>query len=609
MDARAGPADVDDFPAIADYGVIGNLETVAYVANTGAIEFFAYPSFDSPTLFAAMLDRGAGRFAIETDVAARGTQRYETDTNVLVTRLEDGGRAVEITDFMPLGDARRTNQLVRIVRCVRGAARVRARCEPRPDYARAEPAARLAGARTALLAGSDGRTMRLVCNRDLVASEGGAAADVHLQEGERLVLSLVCDGAPEDLLAEDAVEEALAATIARWRGWLAQSTYRGRWRDAVMRSALALKLMFSDTHGSIVAAPTFGLPEAVGAGRNFDYRYCWIRDSAFTIYAMLRLGFVDEAESYRCWLRDRLTECGDGALRLMYRLDGSTKGLEERELDHLSGYRNSRPVRIGNAAFEQVQLDIYGEMIDSLYIAHKEVGAVTETGWRAIAGTVDYVCAHWRDKGSGIWEMRGPPAHYLDAFLMCWVTIDRALRLSHKTGFPSRQAWAGTREAIREAILGEFFNEAIGAFTQTAGSRNLDAVALLMPLVKFLPTTDGRFRATMDAIERRLVDGPFVRRYEMPECGTDGFDGPQEGYFVTCSFWWIECLARSSRVAEAQNHFERLLSYASPLGLLSEEMSRDGEHLGNTPQALSHLSMISAAVALNRAIDNGGEPF
>ena len=614
MDAPAKPlpsGKTSEFPAIADYGVVGNLETVALIANTAVIEFFAYPHFDSPSLFAAILDREAGgAFALRTDIAPTGAQRYLEDTNVLVTRFEGERGTLEITDFMPMGDASRSNQLVRIIACVKGRTSVAAECRPRFDYARARARVTSEGERTALFEDpSRDWPVRLVSSAPIRIDGDLALVEAQLEEGERLVLNLVCNNAESDLLTRGEIDAALEGTVAGWREWVGQSSYEGRWRDAVMRSALALKLMFSRTHGSIVAAPTFGLPEAIGGGRNWDYRYCWIRDSAFTIYAMLRLGFTEEADRYRYWVRERLAQCDDGSLALMYRLDGGSDGLEERTLDHLSGYRGSTPVRIGNAAATQTQLDIYGEVIDSLYLAQKHLSGVSEEGWGALARVVDYVCENWREPGSGIWEMRGPQRRFLDAQLMCWVAVDRALRLAERTEHEAPDHWGATREAIRRAIDEDFWNEAIGAYVQFEGGEIVDASALLMPLMKFVATTDERFVRTMAAIEERLVEGPLVLRYERGAEEIEGFDEPPEGYFVTCSFWWIECLARSGRVEEACARFEEMLRLASPLGLFAEELGHDGAHLGNTPQALSHLSMISAAVALNRALDTGGDPF
>ncbi|WMS40793.1 glycoside hydrolase family 15 protein [Acuticoccus sp. MNP-M23] len=603
------PARTDSFPAIADYGVIGNLETVAYIANTGAVEFFAYPNFDSPTIFAAMLGREAGAFTLRNDIAPTGTQQYLPDTNVLVTRFDDGARVLEVTDFMPLGGRNASNQLVRIVTCHKGEVRVNAVCAPRPDYGRLTPELSRDESGTTLFTAERGPALHLGSSAPVTFQDGAASLSETLGPGQSLVLSLICDGMDAEPVTPAHAEDALADTIAAWREWAAKSTYTGVWRDAVTRSALALKLMFSAKHGSIVAAPTFGLPEAIGGTRNFDYRYCWVRDSAFTVYAMLRLGFREEAENYRGWIGARMEECDEGALQLMYRLDGSTDGLDEETLGHLQGYRGSTPVRIGNAAFSQTQIDIYGEIVDSLYITHKELGTLSDGGWAALARSVDYVCANWRTPGAGIWEMRDTSDLFIDAVLMTWVATDRAIRLADKTGNAPNPKWAETRDETRQCLLTEFWDETAGTFTQRPGSGTVDAVTLMMPLVKFLPTTDPRFRRTMDTIEARLVDGPLVRRYETEAAADDGFEGPAEGAFVTCSFWWIECLARSSRVDEAKALFEKMLGHASPAGLYSEELGPDGLHLGNTPQALSHLAMISAAIALDRAMTNGGKPF
>jgi GH15 family glucan-1,4-alpha-glucosidase len=610
MDARAAPvADVEEVPAIEDYGVVGNLETVALVANTGAVEFFCYPRFDSPTVFAAMLDRTVGgAFRCAPTFAATGAQRYLPDTNVLVTRFEAPGRVVEITDFMPFGCETHTNQLVRLVACLEGEAEVEAVCAPALAYARGETTARAENGHVAF-EHAEASPLRLCSDRPLGIERSAAVVRARLAAGERMVLNLVCDAAKGDVATVEAAEAALATTVDAWNAWVGQSTYGGRWRDAVIRSALALKLMFSARHGSIVAAATFGLPETIGGVRNWDYRYCWIRDSAFTIYAMLRLGFTEEAAGYRDFIRDRLAENDHGELAIMYRVDGSTEDLEERTLSHLSGYHGSRPVRIGNGAARQTQHDIYGTLVDTLYLARRHLEPHPPEGWAALKKLIGHVCATWRTTGSGIWEMRGPPQHFIDGRLMAWVALDRAVRLADKSGREVPEEWLDEREAVARSIHEEFWNEEIGAFTQTAGGSTLDAVALLMPLMKFIPTTDVRFRSTLRAIEERLVVYPYVRRYEPPADGIEGLDHSHEGHFVTCSFWYAEVLARSSRVREATELFEALLTRASPLGLFSEELDDVGRHLGNTPQALSHLSLISAAVALDRAIANGGEPF
>lgn len=606
------PAGLSSFPAIHALSPVGNLETVALSATNGAIEFFCYPHFDSPSLFASLLDRErGGHFAVTLAGAGEGTQRYEPDTNVLVTRLESDDAAIEITDFMPLGRDAATNQLVRIVTAVRGTASVSALCRPAFDYGRSEMCAEARDERAVLFTDDNGSLpVRLCASAPLRVSGNGAEVSLTLEEGERLVLNLVCDNADTDLLTEGRIDASLAETTRWWREWAASGTYDGRWRDIVTRSALALKLMVSNTHGSIVAAPTFGLPEAIGGERNWDYRYCWMRDSAFTVYAMLRLGFREEAHAYRAWTHARLDACDNGFLQLVYRLDGDTDGLDERTLEHFGGYKGSAPVRIGNGAFGQSQLDIYGEVVDSLYLSSKHLDVDPADDYDRLANIVDYVCANWREKGSGMWEMRGPPRAFLDARFLCWVAVDRAIRMGDKHGFAIPDHWHATRDDLHASVEAQFWNADIGAFTQTAGGTTVDAAALLMPLVKFVAPTDEKFLSTMRVIGERLKTGPFVRRYEPPEDGTEGLgDGPEEGAFLACSFWYAECLARTGRVVEGREMFEALLAHASPTGLFAEEIATDGTHLGNTPQGLPHLALISAAVALDRAIKNGGEPF
>ncbi|UOM36179.1 glycoside hydrolase family 15 protein [Acuticoccus sp. I52.16.1] len=608
MDARPAPPDTQAFPAIEDYAAVGNLETVALIASNGAVELFCYPAFDSPAIFSAALDRAAGSFRVRPTFARTGTQRYVGDTNVLVTRYEDGPNIVEVTDFMPIGEPEHTNQLVRIAAVVAGTATIEARCTPAFDYGRGPTKARLADAHVVYEDGGVTLPMRLAATHPLHLDGLEASATAELAAGERMVLVLVMDDAEQHLLKEDGVDLALADTIATWRDWTAQSDYDGPWRDMVMRSALALKLMFSDAHGAIVAAPTFGLPEAIGGERNWDYRYCWVRDSAFTIYAMLRLGFYAEADKYRAWIRDRIEEREVETIALMYRVDGSTD-LDETLLPHLSGYRGSQPVRIGNAAYTQTQLDIFGEVIDTLYIAQKFIAPMDERLWRDVSRLVEAACETWDDPGSGFWEMRGEPTRFLDAHLMSWVALDRAIRLADRTGMPQNPRWRENRALIVDTIETHFWNGEIGAYTQTYGGDKVDATALLMPLMKYTSTTSERFRSTLAVIERRLVHGPRVRRYEPVGEAQEGVDGPAEGSFVACSFWYIEVLARSGRVDEAERLFEAMLAMASPTGLFAEEVDGMGRHLGNTPQALSHLALISAAVALRRAIANGGDAF
>ena len=371
------------------------------------------------------------------------------------------------------------------------------------------------------------------------------------------------------------------------------------------RSALALKLLTSKQHGSIAAAATFGLPEELGGERNWDYRASWIRDASFSMYALMRLGYVEEARDFTHWVGRCVEHSHDDTphLQVMYRLDSGTE-LHETELLNLSGYANSRPVRIGNDAWRQTQLDIYGELMDAIYLANKYGEAISQRGWRHVSDMIDYVCGNWNQPDAGIWEMRGEPEHFLHSRLMCWVALDRALRLGLKRSLPMPyERWDRVRSEIRDDIWQNFWSPELGHFTATRGGKFLDASMLLMPLVRFVSSTDPDWIATLDAIKTHLVSDGLVRRYNISETPADALTGG-EGSFAACSFWYVECLARAGRVHEAHFEFEKLLSYANPLGLYAEEFTTHGEALGNMPQALSHLALISAAFFLNRKLSN-----
>jgi GH15 family glucan-1,4-alpha-glucosidase len=391
-------------------------------------------------------------------------------------------------------------------------------------------------------------------------------------------------------------------TAQFWKAWISQSNYKGRWREMVRRSALLLKLLISRKHGSLVAAPTFSLPEHVGGVRNWDYRFTWLRDAAFTLYALIRLGFVDETEAFIEWLRDRLGDDAQrGPLQVMYGLDGR-QNLDELSLDHLCGYENSRPVRIGNAAYTQLQLDIYGEMMDSVYLANKYGHAVSHQRWQDIQRILKWLENNWQRPDEGIWEVRGGPREFLHSRLMCWVAFDRALRLAFKRSLPGPVgAWQRTRDAIRDDIFNNFWDAELQTFVQAKGTKEVDASALLMPLMRFISPVDPMWLATMRKIEERLIEDTLVRRYEINRSHVDGLPGT-EGSFTACSFWYVECLARAGQLEKAQLLFEKLLGYANHLGLYSEELGADGRHLGNFPQAFTHLALISAATYLDRAL-------
>ncbi len=395
----------------------------------------------------------------------------------------------------------------------------------------------------------------------------------------------------------------MARTLKFWRDWSGQSNYRGRWREMVNRSALALKLLTSRKHGAILAAATFGLPEAPGGERNWDYRYTWIRDASFTVYAFMRLGFVQEANDYMRWVRGRVSDCHGKPMKIniLYGIDGRQE-LPETELSHLSGHGGARPVRIGNDAYAQIQLDIFGELMDAVYLVNKYGDAISHEGWKHAVHVVDQVCETWQQKDVGIWEMRGEQHHFLHSRLMCWVAVDRAIRLASKRSLPAPFArWDETRQAIYADIWDNFWNEERGHFVQHIGGTALDGSMLLMPLVRFVSAKDPRWLATLQAIEKHLVRDGMVYRYRNDDTGIDGLVGT-EGAFAACSFWYVECLARAGQVEKAHLEFEQLLRYANPLGLYAEEFDSHGRHLGNTPQALTHLALISAAVFLDRKL-------
>ena len=590
---------------IEAHGVIGDQRTAALIADDGAVGFLCWPDFDSPSVFASLLDPergGVWELAPALD-GARRRQMYLPDTNVLVTRFASPDGVGEVTDFMPFPEPGGLPRLIRRARAIRGEVRFRLRCTPKFDYARADPRPE-AGADGSVVFEGAGLRLRL-CGSVPLRPDAvqGALAEFTLGAGETADFVLL--DANDPIVEADAVDTLFHACVAHWHGWAARSDYRGRWREAVMRSALTLKLLTSRQHGSVAAAVTFGLPEAPGGERNWDYRATWIRDASFTVFALMRLGYVEEANAFRRWTGARIAGCSSGGgLRIMYALDGEAP-LAEADLPHLAGYLGTAPVRIGNAAFSQAQVDIYGELLDAVYLADKYGEETSYDGWQRVALLVDWVCTHWRDPDQGIWETRGPPREWLHSRLMCWVAVDRAIRLAVKRSLPAPLArWQDTRDQIHTSIWEEFWNQRLGHFVAAKGGDTLDGAMLMMPLVRFVAGTDPRWLATLDAIGAALVDDPLVYRYRE----ADGLAG-REGAFTACSFWYAECLARAGRLVEARLMFEKMLGFANPLGLYSEQIGLCGEHLGNTPQALTHLALISAAFTLDRALSHKGSGF
>lgn len=597
----------DKVRSIGNRAIIGDLETAALVAHDGAIDYLCWPNLDSPTVFAELLDtQNGGAFTIVPVLhEPRHLQLYVPDTNVLMTRWMAEEGSAEIVDLMPhpeaLNSAAKVGRcLIRKVTATRGTIVLDVKCSPRFDYARETPRACASGEGICFT----GATLSLQIHSSvpLNCSGGDATGQFTLAAGESAWFAL---GDPEmERPRTQDVEEAIRDTVIRWRAWLSQSTYEGRWREQVHRSALVLKLLTSQTHGSIAAAATFSLPEALGADRNWDYRATWIRDASFTVYAFMRLGFVEEAERFHRWVANRVLESDrNNPLRIMYAIDGGG-ALDESNLEHLSGYADSRPVRIGNAARHQSQLDIYGELLDSVYLSNKYGGAISHDGWKHIRGLISYVIDHWEEADAGIWEMRSAPRHFLHSRLMCWVSIDRAIRLANKRSLPAPLVeWVKIRDRISDDIWQNFRHPEHGYFVQDRGGTELDAALLMMPLVRFVSANDPVWLATLSAIGEHLSDDGLICRYR----GDDGFPS-REGAFTTCTFWYVECLARAGQLDEARLMLERGMRYANALGLFSEEIDVRGFQLGNFPQALTHLAFISAAYFTDRSLRPGKRP-
>ncbi|MFJ9641537.1 glycoside hydrolase family 15 protein [Streptomyces sp. NPDC101206] len=608
---------MDEYPLIEDHGLIGDLQTAALVTVDGSVDWFCCPRFDSPSVFGALLDKGGGGHCtvrpLHTTYATK--QLYLPDTAVLVTRFMTEAGAGEVVDFMPLTGTAVTDRhrLVRMVRCVRGSMTFEVDIAPRFDYGR-KPHELHVTENGAVFASEDlsltVHTLREPDDERLVHSVTGDH-DLHLtlslQAGQQrgLVLESAADGPPRQIRLEE-YERLFHDTIRFWRSWLAASRYTGRWREAVERSAVTLKLMTYAPSGAVVAAPTAGLPEQLGGERNWDYRFTWIRDASFSVYALLGMGFTEEAKAFIGWLDDRIKERaggeGDsGPLNIMYKVDGSSD-LKEESLEHWEGYERSAPVRIGNGAATQIQMDIYGEAMDSISFAHGHGIHLGHRGWSGLLHVLDWLADHWDQAGEGLWETRGGRQHFTYGRVMSWVAFDRALRLAQATGRPSApQRWSSTRDAVYEQVMAHGWNEGRGAFVQHYGSDVLDSSLLRMPTVGFITPEDPMWTSTLDAMENELVTDSLVYRYN-PEASPDGLRG-SEGTFSLCTFMYVDALARAGRIDQARLVLEKMLGYANHLGLYSEEIDLTGRQLGNFPQAFTHLALIDAAITLDAALN------
>lgn len=608
---------MDDYPLIADHGLIGDLQTAALVATDGSVDWFCAPRFDSPSIFGALLDhRRGGHFRVRPTADVVTTkQLYLPDTAVLVTRFITEAGVGEVVDLMPVTGAEATDRhrLLRVVRCVRGRMTFEIDIAPRFDYGRephethvTEDGVVFSGERTSI-------TVSLVREpgderyaRSHVTADGDVHAEVTLPAGETRGL-LLETGSSGPVRAVGVAEawQLLEGTVGFWEAWLAGSTYSGRWREALHRSAITLKLMTYAPTGGLVAAPTAALPEQIGGERNWDYRFTWVRDASFSVYALLGLGFRDEAAALGRWLRDRVDEQagtgGSGPLDIMYRVDGSTD-LTEEVLPHWEGYRGSRPVRIGNGAAGQLQLDIYGEAMDSIWFADRRGLQAGHQGWLRICTLLDWVTENWDQPEEGIWETRGGRQDFTYGRLMNWVALDRGIRLAGVHGRPAPvDRWRAERDAIYRQVMDRGWSPTRRAFRQHYGTEVLDASLLRMPTVGFITPKDPMWISTLAAMDDELVTDSLVYRYD-PEASPDGLRG-SEGTFSLCTFAYVEALARAGQLAKARVTFEKMLTYANHLGLYSEEIALTGEQIGNFPQAFTHLALIDAAITLDRELD------
>ena len=602
-----------DARLIENHGIIGDLYTAALVSMDGSIDFMCFPRFDSPTLFAALLDSEKGgqfQIAPAQPDRFRHKQLYFPDTNMLLTRFLSEEGVAEISDFMPIKHLGHAHDLVRRVKVVRGEIALRMVCAPRFDYGRAQHTVEKRKNEVLFASkGEDRTTVRLRASVPTRMREGDATAEFKLVAGQSasFILEEVLEGEESPSTQTDYTSESFKQTMNFWLLWIGRSRYRGRWREMVNRAALTLKLLTSQPFGSVVAAATFGLPEKIGGRRNWDYRYTWVRDASFTLYALMRLGYTEEAAAFMRWIEDRTRgEASSGPLQVVYRIDGRAR-LPETELKHFAGYQHSRPVRVGNAAAKQLQLDIYGELLDSVYIYDKHGEPISYDFWVNLVRLVNWVCSHWRQPDDSIWEVRGGPREFLYSRVLCWVAVDRGIRLALRRSFPAPlDLWHRIRDRIYQDVYHHFWDPKLRAFVQFKGGRSVDASSLLMPLVKFISPTDPRWRSHLDTIQGALVEDSLVYRYNVLTGSQDGLPG-EEGTFSMCSFWYVECLARAGDLKQARFIFEKALGYANHLGLYSEELGPSGEHLGNFPQAFTHLALISAAYNLDRLLSAAHE--
>ncbi|MFD0306594.1 glycoside hydrolase family 15 protein [Streptomyces sp. NPDC127119] len=600
------------YPPIADHGLVGDLQTAALVSSDGTVDWLCAPRFDSPSVFASLLDHDrGGHFTVSADTAQPPVQIYLQDTAILVTRFLTESGVGEVVDFMPVERPERAvgrHRLVRILRVTRGRVRFSLECRPRFDYGRA-------GHRVGL--GEDTVRFDAPGAQAVVQAVGpvrwsGDGDDIRgelaMEEGDFAALVLTvgdADDTPVPPVTAPDVMALFEGTRDFWHAWVRRSRYRGRWQDMVNRAAITLKLLTYAPTGAPVAAPTMGLPEQIGGGRNWDYRYTWVRDGSMSVGALLGLGHVEEALAFRGWLGDRVksgrTVSGE-PLQIMYRVDGDPE-LAEVALDHFEGYRGSAPVYAGNGAAGQLQLDIYGEAV--LALSHTVQGtgnAPPYDGWQALSGVLDWLVKAWDRPDEGIWETRGGQKDFTYSRLMCWVAFDRGIRMARDFARPADiPEWTTARDGILRQVMERGWSPRRQSFVQNYEDTTLDASLLLMPSVGFIAPKDPRWLSTLDAMERELVSDSLVQRYD-PQASPDGLRG-SEGTFSLCSFLYVDALAQAGQLGPARYAFDKMLTYANPVGLFAEEIGSTGEQLGNFPQAFTHLALITAALSLDKEMD------
>lgn len=606
---------------IDGYGLVGDLHTAALVSRAGSIDWLCVPAFDSPSVFAALLDaeRG-GRLSIRPELPGLVCRQfYVPDTNVLTTRFVSPACLAELVDFMPVSHARHAKAtrpgLVRTLRVEHGAATFQVQCRPAFDYARARHEVKVEDRRVVFDAGPHGRLTLSSTHPLRAGRDGEASARIALEAGETLVLSLDWGDEPDQQwhhVDEAEATDLLTDTLGYWRDWISRCTYRGRWDDRVRRSALCLKLLTYEPTGAIVAAPTCSLPEHLGGRRNWDYRYTWLRDASFTVRSLLQIGLSDEATSFMRWLEERCHELEPGRMLLpLYGIDGRHE-LPEEELTHLAGYRGSRPVRIGNRAVDQLQLDVVGTVLDAADFLDRRAARLSHRLWGELRQALDWQARHWDQPDNGPWEVRGPRQRFTYSAVMSWVAFDRGLRLARRRGLPGNvNLWRRTRDRILEAVMARGWSEERGAFVQAFDGDTLDASCLAFPIVGFVAADDPRMCSTLHALDRPLQQGGLVsdhlvHRYR-PSATDDGLNEP-EGAFNATTFWLVQALTLAGRndprlLDRARLLWDRLLAQSNALGLWAEQTNLEDEGaLGNYPQGLTHLSFISAACALDRAL-------